>query len=247
MNGIPEAPMCEGVLPVSPIIGIEKKCRKCQEIKPVEEFYRNKKSGYCWYCKICSRVYAITWRKNNLDRARERQRRWRKENPEKVRIQGKNSRFLQRKKDPDKHRLAIQKYRTNNMEKVRASQRKSMAKIRNTSKGYLNAKVSRAVYKALRKNKSGRHWGNLVKFTLEQLKKHLEKQFKLGMTWEKFLRGEIHLDHKIPTSAFNFETPEDDDFKRCWALKNLQPLWAKENLKKHAKLNKLFQPRLVFK
>jgi hypothetical protein len=26
--------------------------------------------------------------------------------------------------------------------------------------------------------------------------------------------------------------PEHRDFKRCWALKNLQPMWEKENLEK---------------
>ena len=44
---------------------------------------------------------------------------------------------------------------------------------------------------------------------------------------------------------FTYETPEDIDFKRCWALKNLQPLEAKENLRKQAKLDKPFQPSLL--
>jgi hypothetical protein len=72
--------------------------------------------------------------------------------------------------------------------------------------------------------------------------RHLEKQFLPGMSWENM--GEWHIDHKIPIAAFNFEKPEDIDFKRCWALKNLQPLWKSENCIKGAKIDKPFQPSL---
>jgi hypothetical protein len=60
--------------------------------------------------------------------------------------------------------------------------------------------------------------------------------------WKNY--GEWHVDHKIPQSAFNFETPEDIDFKKCWALKNIQPMWAKENIIKSNRINKPFQPSL---
>ena len=49
-----------------------------------------------------------------------------------------------------------------------------------------------------------------------------------------------------PFSVFNFEKPEDADFKKAWALKNLRPLWKVANLSKGAKLKKAFQPSLVF-
>lgn len=63
------------------------------------------------------------------------------------------------------------------------------------------------------------------------------------MSWEKL--PEIHIDHKIPLAVFNFNTAEDCDFKRAWALENLQPLWAKDNLSKGAKLENPFQPSLL--
>jgi len=37
---------------------------------------------------------------------------------------------------------------------------------------------------------------------------------------------------------------DDIDFKRCWELSNLQPLWANENRIKRCKLKKPFQPSL---
>ena len=42
-------------------------------------------------------------------------------------------------------------------------------------------------------------------------------------------------DHIKPQSLFNFESPEDVEFKQCWALENLQPMSAKENRKKSNK------------
>jgi hypothetical protein len=93
--------------------------------------------------------------------------------------------------------------------------------------------------------KNGRSWQALVGYSVDDLRQHIENQFKDGMTWERFLAGEIHIDHKIPVSAFNFITTEDIDFKRCWAISNLQPLWAKDNLKKKDKLLKPFQPSLA--
>ena len=106
-------------------------------------------------------------------------------------------------------------------------------------------KISKAVcdgvYRSI-KNKGGRQWESLVDYTKEDLVKHLEKQFKPGMTWDNY--GKWHIDHKIPIAAFNFTRPEHEDFKRCWSLKNLQPLWASENSAKGATLAKPFQPSL---
>ena len=104
--------------------------------------------------------------------------------------------------------------------------------------------MSCGIIKSLRNNtKNNRQWDSLVGYTVDQLRKHLEKRFKFGMTWENY--GKWHIDHKIPISAFNFEKPEDIDFQRCWSLKNLQPMWAKENISKHDNLEKPFQPALI--
>jgi len=42
----------------------------------------------------------------------------------------------------------------------------------------------------------------------------------------------MHIDHIKPVASFNYTTTECVDFKKCWALKNLQPLWATDNLSK---------------
>jgi hypothetical protein len=75
---------------------------------------------------------------------------------------------------------------------------------------------------------------NLLGYTMKDLKTHLEKYFSGGMTWEKFHRGEIHIDHIIPKCNFNLK--DETDIKACWSLENLQPLWAEDNLKKRNKI-----------
>ena len=63
-----------------------------------------------------------------------------------------------------------------------------------------------------------------------ELKLHLEKQFKDGMTWEN--RNMWHIDHIIPLSS---ATNEDEIYRLCH-YSNLQPLWIEENLKKGNKI-----------
>lgn len=70
-------------------------------------------------------------------------------------------------------------------------------------------------------------------YTIQELRRHLERQFHSGMNWQRFAAGEIHIDHRRPLSAFDLS--DHDEWRRAWALTNLQPLWASENLAKGAK------------
>ena len=77
-------------------------------------------------------------------------------------------------------------------------------------------------------------------YTPKALKEHLESQFTEGMTWDNYGLYGWHIDHIIPRCFFNFD--DIVEFKYCWSLHNLQPLWAKDNLKKGSKLPSYFQP-----
>ena len=69
-------------------------------------------------------------------------------------------------------------------------------------------------------------------YTLLELVKHLESQFKPEMSWANY--GKYwHVDHIIPISWFTFTSQNDIEFQRCWALSNLQPLEASNNLRKN--------------
>jgi hypothetical protein len=107
-------------------------------------------------------------------------------------------------------------------------------KRRSIPKNYLDHIMGNALRKALR-NKSG-SWKSLVGYTTDELKKHLEDKFVDGMDWDLFVKGKIHIDHIIPKSHFKYQKYTDEEFIMCWSLDNLQPLWAKDNLKKGAKI-----------
>lgn len=99
----------------------------------------------------------------------------------------------------------------------------------------LGVRTRTAVYTCLKEANVAKYRSTfeLLGYTLEELMTHLEKQFTEGMTWGNY--GEWHVDHKIPMSSFNFETTDDREFKLCWCLDNLQPLWGPDNLSKGSK------------
>jgi hypothetical protein len=72
----------------------------------------------------------------------------------------------------------------------------------------------------------------LLGCSIDELKIHLQNQFKKGMTWQN--HGEWHIDHIIPCAAFDLSKKED--CLKCFNYKNLQPLWAHENLSKSDKI-----------
>jgi hypothetical protein len=149
-----------------------------------------------------------------------------------------------RKKNKEKLRAARREYLRKNREKINEKNKRYQKHRRRTDPMFkLRQSISSGVWHALRDNKAGRSWEQILDYTLSDLKKHLESQFKDGMTWENY--GDWHIDHIIPIAKHNFTTDQHEDFKRCWALSNLQPLWAEENFSKNAKINKPFQPRLA--
>ena len=75
----------------------------------------------------------------------------------------------------------------------------------------------------------------MVEYTLKDLKEHLESKFIDGMSWKNHGRFGWHIDHIRPIDSFNITDYDCNDFKECWSLNNLQPLWAKENLEKSNK------------
>jgi hypothetical protein len=97
----------------------------------------------------------------------------------------------------------------------------------------LNLRIGRWIRKSLGTAKAGRHWETLVGYTVTDLMRHLESLFVDGMSWEN--RGTWHIDHCKPLAMFSFSAPSDPEFKAAWALSNLQPLWALDNLRKGAK------------
>jgi hypothetical protein len=65
-------------------------------------------------------------------------------------------------------------------------------------------------------------------YSWRELREHLERLFAPGMTWSNF--GEWHVDHVMPKC--NFDPADPAQVSACWALANLRPLWAADNLRR---------------
>ncbi len=65
-------------------------------------------------------------------------------------------------------------------------------------------------------------------------KMYIESLWEKNMTWENHSKKGWHLDHIRPCASFDLSDIEEQ--KKCFNFSNYQPLWAKDNLKKGAKL-----------
>lgn len=104
-----------------------------------------------------------------------------------------------------------------------------------------------SIRQCLKGEKKRRKTFDLVGYTVEELKKHLERLFLPGMSWSNYGgRGGWHIDHIIPLSRLNITSPEDQDFRRAWALNNLRPLWGRDNIARGNRCEFNVQPSLSF-
>jgi len=148
-------------------------------------------------------------------------------------------------KNKDKIEEQRKKYCAENKDKIAVRRSKNKKKLReHDSKFNVNYRMSDGIRKALNGRKNGKSWRSMVRYTRDELIERLKQTLPDGYEWGDF--SNLHIDHIIPISKFNFKTHEDDDFQRCWALPNLRLLPATENISKGGKLDKPFQPRLSF-
>jgi hypothetical protein len=153
---------------------------------------------------------------------------------------------------------AGRKYRKNNSDKVKISKRRyyedNKDYIRNWKKKYYESikdipehkeKHRKDIYNWSRKNPHIVAWRNSLRrvlyyfnikksestidilgYSAKEFRDNIEGKFSEGMSWENW--GEWHIDHIIPVSKFDKETPPSI----VNSLSNLQPLWAIDNYKK---------------
>jgi len=75
---------------------------------------------------------------------------------------------------------------------------------------------------------------NAVGCSWPELVRHIEAQWYDGMSWTNY--GSWHIDHIVPISSVDLS--DRDAALRVFNFKNLQPLWAHENIKKNARVQK---------
>lgn len=137
--------------------------------------------------------------------------------------------------DKEKHRKYQKQWRKDNPDKVRENKRRWKTARRERDPIF---RLKESLYSRLRlaiKEQGAKKHTNTMKLvgcTLDELRAHLESQFKESMTWENY--GEWHIDHIQPCASFDLSDPEQQ--KACFHYTNLQPLWAKDNLIKSDKI-----------
>ncbi|CAB4196505.1 hypothetical protein UFOVP1290_25 [uncultured Caudovirales phage] len=110
----------------------------------------------------------------------------------------------------------------------------------------LQETVRSVIKSAFRRNggyKNGISSLKYLPYSFSELKQHIEKQFEPWMNWlnwgvynSKMWKDDDQstwvwqLDHIIPQSDLFYISMEDENFKKCWALDNLRPLSAKQNI-----------------
>lgn len=192
-----------------------KECSKCRKVKSLNGFRERKdsKDGYYGQCKSCETEYTKIWYRNNPETSRENNRKWRENNPEYNR-----------------------EWNKNNAEKIKLKNRKNAKKRYFIPQNKLSRNISTVIRYSLKGKKNNRHWELLIGYSLKDLMNHLKLLFKNGMSWSNYGKNGWEIDHKIPINLWEFSSYEDKEFKQCWALCNLQPLWANENRLKGIKV-----------
>jgi len=195
----------------------EKECSICKVVKPLDEFHRQKHgpNGRRAKCKECVSEYQKQYRQANKEEIKEYQKEYRQDNKEK-------------KKEYASQYRQEHKEERNEYERNRRANNPVIA---------LRENVRNMINHALKSNggsKAGESVLQYLPYTMEELESHLESQFKPGMTWKN--RSEWHIDHIYPQSKLPFDSMDHPNFLKCWALDNLQPLWAEENISKGAKI-----------
>jgi hypothetical protein len=194
-----------------------KKCSKCETVQPVTNFKKRKsKSGApAWRgeCRDCANAYNATYLREYRKKNKEKIRKYDSNRPQSYFYEA-HKRF--KENNPD--------YYTNYMRnRTQADPQFRTERV-----------FSRAMQKSLKglgSSKNGKKWELCVGYTAQELMSHLESKFTKEMTWDNY-GSYWHIDHIIPKSWFKYESVEDEAFKKCWSLDNLQPLRAIENISK---------------
>lgn len=206
-------------------------CTKCNIEKDLSDFTNNKtkKDGKCVYCRSCYAIINKKWRENNKDADKKIHNKWKSNNPDRVR----KSRLKSYYKHKEKINKYAREYKKKNKDTLKVKNRQYVMKKYHEDINFrLKVLLRGRLWKVITRNSKKSSSLSLLGCTIEDLKSHLEKQFTKGMTWENY--GKWHIDHIKPCSSFDLTNLEQQ--KICFHYTNLQPLWAKDNIKKSDKI-----------
>lgn len=182
------------------------------------------------------------WRDKNKERIAQQRKEYRENNKQKIsemrklkRIETIEQRREAYRNNKEYYQKHAKEYGIKNREKLTIAHREWVARKKIESPLFKAQIVLRnrvnASFKKMKIPKKG-SYANILGAPIEVVKKHIERQFKKGMTWENRGKYTWHIDHIIPVSSAKTE----EELIKLFHYTNLQPLWATENHKKSAKI-----------
>jgi len=206
-------------------------CTRCKEKKELNLFVTRKLSsdGVASQCKKChSEIYKGKNKYKDINKFKEYQKEYRLKNKDKLSkytnewyIQNKERLLNYQKKYREKNKSSI------NLQKTVYRKNRFETDDLYKCKQNIRNRMSQAFRKTSWKKEGSEL---LIGCSFEVAKSHIENKFIFGMSWSN--HGEWHIDHIIPLSSAK---SKDELIKLCH-YKNLQPLWALDNLSKGNKL-----------
>lgn len=171
--------------------------------------------------------YNRKWREANKEKIFAYNKEYAKQNKEEIT----KKRKIRNLKNKEKNNILSKAWKEKNKDHICVYNRLYTAKKYNSDPIYKLKLNQRTRLGAILKSNKSVKTHELLGCSFEELKLHIESLFTEGMNWENM--GKWHIDHIIPLAAFNLEKKENQLI--AFNYKNLQPLWAIENLKKGAK------------
>lgn len=199
-----------------------------------------KKSGHATICQGCRRKKSHQYYLKNKERITKNTLTYRKthsqqisERDKKYRLLHKEQRKIYLQKNKQKIKKKRQEYEKKNRQRINFVANKYYQNRLKCDVNFRLAHIFRCRIKdALKYQKTTKENSSsvLLGCSIVAARKYIQSKFKHGMTWKKFLNGEIHIDHIKPCIMFDLTNPEEQ--QRCFSLSNLQPLWKIDNLQK---------------
>lgn len=121
-----------------------------------------------------------------------------------------------------------------NYERQEINKQRRKTRRKNSINHKLSVQIRKRTKEALQGQPKACSFAKSLGCSISELKRYLELKFQPGMTWDNHGTYGWHIDHIIPLSSFDLT--DKDQFMKACHYTNLQPLWAKDNLRKGAKL-----------
>jgi len=170
------------------------------------------------YRKIASQRHADWYEKNRENVTGKMRSKYSEDSEYRTTIRSRNSKWYKN----NKHKIASYA--------IKRYHQKLKCDVQYTIKQRLSGQI----YKAVKRGggvKSAKTRA-LCGCSIPELMLHLQSRFKEGMHWNNY--GKWHIDHIRPCASFDLTDPEQQ--RQCFHYTNLQPLWARDNILKGARL-----------